>query len=158
MKTLWLLRHAKAVAHGTMPDHERTLEPRGQRDATRLGRHWLERHGRPDVIVASPAARALATARLFAEAVGYGLEGIRIDARIYESSPRILLDIVEATDDAFDGLMLVGHNPEFTELAHRFDPDITNMPTCAVATLQFDVETWGALHKAKPSRSRLEHP
>ena len=75
-RTLWLLRHAKAVTDPPPggSDHDRVLAPRGRRDASALGRLFAG-HGEglgpdlkgvppPAVALVSPAARTAQTADL----------------------------------------------------------------------------------------------
>ncbi|MNR21996.1 hypothetical protein D3C85_1389280 [compost metagenome] len=54
--------------------------------------------------------------------------------------------------------MIVGHNPEFTELAHRLSREITRMPTCAVAQFTFDGAPWSAIAGVKPVSTSLDYP
>jgi phosphohistidine phosphatase len=53
-------------------------------------------------------------------------------------------------------VMLFGHNPELTELAHRLSSKITRMPTCAVAEFTFDAKSWANTGEDKPTKVTLE--
>ncbi len=67
MKTLHLLRHAwSSRDDASLPDRERPLEARGERDAARMSKRWSQRIEKPELILSSPAVRALATARIIA--------------------------------------------------------------------------------------------
>ena len=54
--------------------------------------------------------------------------------------------------------MLFGHDPEFTDLAHRFSGKITRMPTCAVARFTFDAPSWSAAASQRPVTAVLDYP
>ena len=54
--------------------------------------------------------------------------------------------------------MLVGHNPEFTDLAHRLSSEITDMPTCAVAEFSFDTKAWSDVGDVMPAKAVLDFP
>ena len=54
--------------------------------------------------------------------------------------------------------MLFGHDPEFTDLAHRFSGKITRMPTCAVARFTFDAPSWSAAASQTPVTAALDYP
>ncbi len=54
--------------------------------------------------------------------------------------------------------MLFGHNPEFTELAHRLSSEITHMPTCAIAEFTFNAKSWSNVGKAKVAKVALDYP
>ena len=62
MKILLILRHAKSSwDHPGLRDHDRPLNPRGRRDAPRMGRFLVERDLVPERIVSSTAVRARTT-------------------------------------------------------------------------------------------------
>ena len=153
MKTLFLVRHAKSSRDDpSLPDRERPLNDRGLHDAPMMGQRLNKSGAKPDQLVSSPALRALTTAQLIADEIGYPRRDIVIDDRLYASSPERLLAVIRALDDAHGRVMLFGHNPEFAELAHRLAPEITGMPTCAVAEIGFDTDAWtdiGVLDAAK---------
>jgi phosphohistidine phosphatase len=132
MKTLFLIRHAKSSwGDPNLPDRSRPLEARGERAVANMGKRLSQRHVRPDLIVSSPAVRALSTARVIATA-------------------DVQIAVIEALDAAVGCVMLVGHNPEFTELVHRSSSEITGMPTCAVAEFEFKVKTWKGIGRTRP--------
>src|SRR6184192_1474294 len=63
MKTLFLIRHAKSSWDDTaLPDKDRPLSDRGRRDAPKMGKRLAKRDVKPDLILSSPARRALTTA------------------------------------------------------------------------------------------------
>ena len=159
MKTLYLLRHAKSSWDDTsLPDRERPLEPRGERDAARMSKRWSQLHEKPDLIMSSPAARALATAKFVAQGLDYKTKNIAVDDRLYAATQDTLIAVIEALDDRLDCVMLVGHNPGFTELAHHFDSRITHMPTCALANFRFEAELWAGIGRTRPSRTIFDSP
>jgi len=159
MKTLYLLRHAKSSWDDTsLPDRDRPLEARGERDATRMSRRWSTQHGKLDLIMSSPAVRALATAKVIAAGLEYKLRDITVDDRLYAATVDALIAVVEALDDKLARVMLVGHNPGFTELAHHFDSAITHMPTCAIAEFKFDAKSWVGIGQARPAHTTFDSP
>jgi phosphohistidine phosphatase len=80
------------------------------------------------------------------------------DSRLYAASPEILVEIIGALDDGLACVMVVGHNPELTDLAHRFSAEITDMPTGAVAAFDFDVAAWSEMGDAEPVGMRFDYP
>ena len=69
MKTLFLIRHAKSSWEYTaLPDKDRPLNDRGKRDAPKMGKRLAKRDVTPDLILSSPARRALTTAEIRQEA------------------------------------------------------------------------------------------
>jgi len=159
MKTLFLIRHAKSSRDDpSLPDRNRPLNDRGLHDAPMMGRRLGRSGVKPDLLVSSPALRALTTAQLVADAIGYPREDIAIEDSIYESSPERLLAIIRGLVGKLDCVMVFGHNPEFAGLAHRLAPEITEMPTCAVAELHFDTNAWTDIGVLDPAKVKLDTP
>ena len=159
MKTLFLVRHAKSSRDDpTLPDRDRPLDDRGRRDAPRMGKRLAKRDVKPDLLLSSPALRALTTAQLIADEIGFKRKDIAVDDRLYASSPDDLLAVIRALDNKLDRVMLFGHNPEFSELAHRLSSDIVDMPTSAVAEYNFDTKAWSDVGEIEPVKAILDYP
>ena len=159
MKTLFLVRHAKSSRDDpSLPDRGRPLDDRGKQDAPMMGKRLARRDVKPDLLVSSPALRALTTAQLIAGELGYQRKNIVVDDRLYASSPDDLLAVIRALDKKLDRVMLFGHNPEFTDLAHRLSSEIIDMPTCAVAEFSFDTKEWSDVGDVMPAKAALDFP
>ena len=159
MKTLFLVRHAKSSRDDpSLPDRDRPLDDRGKQDAPMMGKRLVKRDVKPDLLISSPALRALTTAQLIAEEVGYKRKDIVVDNRLYARSPDDLLAVIRALDKKLDRVMLVGHNPEFTDLAHRLSSEIIDMPTSAVAEFNFDTKAWSDVGEVGPVKAALDYP
>ena len=159
MKTLFLIRHAKSSRDDpTLPDKDRPLNERGMRDASRVGEHLAKRDATPDLILSSPARRALTTAEIVARRLDYRLKEIVVDDRLYAGTPDDLLAVIHELDDKAKRVMLFGHNPELTELAHRLSGKITDMATSAVAEFAFDGKSWSIVGQQAPARAALHDP
>ena len=159
MKTLFLVRHAKSSRDDpALADRERPLNDRGMRDAPRMGERLAARDVRPDLILSSPAVRALATAKIIAGRLGYEVEDIVVDERLYAAAPDDLLAVVRELGGEAKRVMLFGHNPELAELAHRLSGEVTEMPTCAVAEFSYDAKSWSAVGTQEPAKVTLHRP
>src|SRR4030095_15853185 len=159
MKTLFLIRHAKSSRDDpTLADKDRPLNERGKRDATKVGKRLAKLRVKPDSILSSPAARALKTAKIIAKKLDYKRRNIVVDDRLYAVEADELLVVIRELKNEVGRVMLVGHNPEMTELAHRLSSKITNMPTCAVAEFTFDATSSSRGGKDKPVKVALDYP
>ena len=159
MKKLFLVRHAKSSKDDpALPDKERPLNNRGMHDAPKMGNRLAKCDVKVDLVVSSPALRAVTTAELIARELGYKASNIVIDERLYDSSPAELLKVIRELGEKPKRLMLFGHNPEFTDLARRLSNDITDMPTCAVAEFDFDIKSWSEVGMQEPNKVRLYSP
>jgi phosphohistidine phosphatase len=111
MRTLIVLRHAKAAHIPGLADRERPLTERGRRDAHRVGETLAGMDLRPDLVLCSPATRTRQTAEL-------ALPGadITFEPAIYEAYPDELLTLLRGCGPEVRTLILVGHNPGVHEL------------------------------------------
>jgi len=159
MKTLFLIRHAKSSwDNPELPDKERPLNDRGRRDAPKMGERLAKRDVKPDLILSSPAVRALSTAEIIAEKLDYRRKDIVVTERLYAAEVDDLLDVIHQLGDKLERVMLFGHNPEFTELAHRLSGEIAHLPTCAVAEFSFDAKSWAKIETIRPAEILLDYP
>ena len=114
-RKLVLLRHAKS-AWPDVPDHERPLARRGQRDAPVMGR-WLRAAGYlPDQVLCSTARRARETWQLAQAGLG-ATPPASFDDGVYQGSASQLLDLIRGANPAARTLLVVGHDPAMPELA-----------------------------------------
>jgi len=111
MKTLYLLRHAKSSwDDASLTDRERPLAPRGERDAAQMSKRLSQLRVQPDLILSSPAARALATAKIVAKGLDGKTTKITPVDRLYAATRDTLIAVIEALDDQLGHVLLVGHN------------------------------------------------
>jgi phosphohistidine phosphatase len=143
-KMLFLVRHAKSSWKDVgLADRERPLSGRGKRDAPRIGALLARRFPCPEILVTSPAVRAVQTAEAMAVALGREPDDFLVDTRIYDAGPEELIEAIRRFDDRARHAMLVGHNPALTELASRLaGRDLGNVPTCGVVIFNLATDTW----------------
>ena len=160
MHQLFVFRHAKSSwKDPSLADRDRPLNKRGKRDAPEMGRRLAARGGAPDLIVSSPATRALATARIIAAAVGYPADRIREDERLYLASPAEILEAIRDLEDGYERVFLFGHNPGLTELVNELsEPAVDNVPTCGVVELRLAVDRWADLSRDTVQRASIDTP
>ncbi len=144
MKTLILIRHAKSSwKDSSLRDRERPLNKRGKRDAPAMGRQLSDAALLPDLIVSSPAVRAIKTARKIAKAVGHDRNRITIREEVYMGGVDSLLALIQGLDEQATRVYLVGHNPDLTDLATRLaGAALADIPTCGIAVLEFPCASW----------------
>jgi phosphohistidine phosphatase len=161
-RRLVVLRHAKSAYPPGVVDHDRPLAQRGVVDAQAAGSWLRDNIGLPDHVVVSTARRARGTWTLAAGRLGYiGAAGydadspgpLTIDPRVYEASPRTLLEVVRELPDRVATAVLVGHNPGcellVDLLAGERDEEAARAigmkyPTSGIAVLEHDLP-WAVL-------------
>jgi phosphohistidine phosphatase len=159
MKTLFLVRHAKSSRDDPgLSDKERPLNGRGMRDAPKMGARLAKQDVKPDLMLSSPAVRARTTAELIAKKLDYKIKDIVLDERLYAATPGDVLDVIHELGDKPKCVMVFGHNPELSQLATRLAEKDTDMPTCAVVELAYDIKSWSLVGGDKASKVTLYEP
>jgi phosphohistidine phosphatase len=159
-KELLLVRHAKSSWDDPyLDDHDRPLNDRGLRNAPEMG---VRLHGcivRPDLWISSTALRAITTAEILAEQIGFPQNQIQRSQDLYHASATELQEFIAGLDDAIGSAILFGHNPGMTTLvSNLYGLPIENLPTCGVVHLQFNENTWSAVSSAPPARAYFDFP
>ncbi|MCW8931983.1 MAG: histidine phosphatase family protein [Gammaproteobacteria bacterium] len=167
VKELLLLRHGKSDWRVNVADYYRPLKKRGHRNAKQMGKWLVKQELIPDLLISSPALRALDTARNICKAMQLPLDSIQIDKRIYGADSSALHQILSETPYPIQKIMLIGHNPALEEFLISLVPDIQIppdgklMPTATLAYLQlnqkFDLK-WGSLNKNNLICYKLQRP
>lgn len=166
MHRVMLLRHAKSAWDdaGTA-DRARPLNRRGERAAAAIGRAIAELHLMPDLILVSPARRAMQT--LAALAPLAPSTRIETPEALYLADAETLLQTLRELPEQVGGVLLIGHNPGLHELAVLLastaaeTPDarrlVQGFPTAALAEFTFG-RCWRDLGPRKATLVRFLAP
>ena len=159
-KELLVVRHAKSCWDDPyLDDHDRPLNERGLRNAPEMGKRLQGRGILPEVWISSTALRAITTAEILAEQIGFPQNQIQRSQDLYHASATDLQEFIARLDDAIGSAILFGHNPGMTSLvANLYGLPIGNVPTCGVVHLQFNENTWFATSSAPPVRAYFDFP
>lgn len=140
---LLVMRHAKSDWSAQyVLDHDRPLASRGIKAAKRMGRFLTAVGHAPCLTLASSAVRARTTAELAAEA---GCWECTIEARgeLYATTATEIVKLVREEAEATDGtLLIVGHEPNCSELIQLLTGAAVRMPTAATARLSLLGKKW----------------
>lgn len=141
MKQIFLVRHAKSDWNNSeIKDIERPLNDRGYSNANQMSKAFKYM---PDLIISSPAIRAISTALIFARNINYDSNKIQIKKELYESSVKDYLSVIHQLNDQYDTIMLFAHNPTISNVAETLVKALPmEMPTCAIAGISFDCSKW----------------
>ena len=135
---LYLVRHADAgdAALWEGDDAERPLSKKGRRQAKALARLLKDLGLRVDAVITSPLVRAVQTAKPIAKATGVEL---LTDERLgYEFGKPELSAIVKQVGTGMERVVLVGHDPGFTEVATLLAGTEISMAKGALARIDLD--------------------
>jgi len=151
MRTLYLIRHAKSSwGNPGLRDFDRPLNERGLHDAPKMAQLLVSQGLPPDLLVSSPAKRALTTALFFAEAFKIDPGDLQREPNIYEASTHEIQRIISALPDSALTVALFGHNPTFTDVANQFTTEtafIENVPTCGIVKINSTADSWKAFYE-----------
>ncbi|MFH0736097.1 MAG: phosphohistidine phosphatase SixA [bacterium] len=160
MKNLILIRHAKSNQNiSSVSDKERPLNARGKKAAPFMAEYIKKKGVRFDLLISSPAERAYSTAKKFADIFEYNRKEIKIVEELYGAAIHEILDVIHAIDDKHNCVALVGHNPDLTQFNnYMVDTFIDNIPTCGIASLEFDINSWKDIEQGVGKLLFFEYP
>jgi phosphohistidine phosphatase len=132
-----LLRHAHAGDPGAWagPDATRPLSDKGRDQSDRLGRFLAGIHFRPDVVLTSPRLRASETAEIVA---GHLRMAVETDDRLGDGLDLVTLDEILADHGSPRSSVLVGHDPDFSDVVSALCGAEVAMRKGALARIEAD--------------------
>lgn len=162
MKTLYLVRHSNAASlKEKTDDFTRKLTKKGKQNAKQMAQQFADSDPSVDLIISSPATRALETARIYAKALGYNDIDILLYEQIYEQEggAESMLKLLHAIDNSRGSAMIVGHEPLLstfaTFLRRTFKEEL---PENSVVHFDFNNRTWDKISKGRGVVKSFEFP
>ena len=71
--------------------------------------------------------------------------------RLYTFNYKNVFDFIETIDNNYSEVVLVGHNPAFTDISNYFyENKILNLPTARWFSLKFESDNWSDIINLKP--------
>ncbi|MFZ4659693.1 MAG: SixA phosphatase family protein [Caldilineaceae bacterium] len=150
MKTLSIIRHAKAVAPEEAPnDFERPLTKRGQKDAIQLGQILAALSPEIDWLISSPAVRTRETTELITKTRTY-TKPIQWAESAYLAEADQWLALLKQAPPEAQHIAIVGHNPGLSDLVAGLAAGAAthlnfNLPTAAIAHLELEIFWWNQI-------------
>lgn len=138
-KKLYIIRHAKAEEHSfSKSDFERHLISKGKERAERIA---LELAGELQIdeqtlFISSTANRALETAHIFADILGYSSAAIQLERDIYEAHHRDILKVINSVPSSFQKVLVFGHNPGLSDLVDYLTDRPVDLKTANIAIIE----------------------
>ena len=152
-KSLYLLRHAKAIAGGILgSDSDRSLSEKGVRDAIKLARKLAKKRLLLDLILMSPSVRTISTGQIISSELHTPHSHLVINENLYAAEALDLLKVISRISNKIDQLMIVGHNPGLMNLASLLAGKPLSMTTCSLIKFSFEFEDWHAIFTERASK------
>jgi len=141
MKVLILFRHGKSdwSAEGAS-DFNRPLNSRGIRETLEQAQRLLREGYRPDGILSSPAIRAWHTAHLIAQVVSLPHAQVKPVQEFYEGDREAIYQAIADLPSAWKEVLLVGHNPLWSELASAWSGNPIELRTAEAVGFSLPAE------------------
>ncbi len=145
MKTLLLMRHAKSSwKNSKLPDKERPLNRRGEKDAPKMSELLQEKELFPQVILTSTALRCRETASVLLQNCCEELTLQAIEA-LYMAEPPAIIDALVHAPEQADRVMVIGHNPGLESLLQQLTGEVESLPTASVVYMELSIQRWADL-------------
>ena len=146
MKELVILRHAKSNSEYSVDDIDRPLSIAGIDRVVKISKKRRTFFKNTDIVLSSPANRALHTAQLMMRELDYDYNKLIVDRKLYTYLTDDLIDYVHGLNNTWNKVILVGHNPAFTELVNHFSEEkIMYLRTAGLAKITFESDDWKSL-------------
>jgi phosphohistidine phosphatase len=150
MKDLILIRHAETEKNrDNLLDFDRRLTSDGLAISRQMADRLYNRGVYPDLIISSPAVRAVQTAEIFAGRFNYSTADISKQTILYESYEMAsFINVIKATEPRIKTMFMVGHNPTFTQLAGYLCREFKNsIAKTGIVGIRFPADDWSNLNE-----------
>ena len=127
IRTLVLLRHAKAETPGDTLDYERPLTDKGRSDADAAGSWLADAKLVPGLVLCSPATRTRQTWHGVAVAMAQAAPEapaaeVHYEPGLYEGGRTEVIDLLRAVPDEVATVLVIGHNPTMSDVSALLTP------------------------------------
>ena len=152
MKTITFLRHSKSSWDYNLDDIDRPLNNSGVVKIKKVAELSKVQFINSDIIFSSSAARAIHTSLILTRCLSINSNRISICEDLYTFKFNEVLNFINKIENKYSEVVLVGHNPAYTEISNYFSENkILNLPTARWFSIKFDSNSWSDILKLKPT-------
>lgn len=146
MKSVTFIRHAKSSWENNLPDRDRPLKERGVEDAMLVAKHFKGLYISHDLIVSSPANRAISTYDIFNYVLDTKSISLNVIESLYDFEGSAVKTELTKLSNSFSSVMLFGHNFALTKMANQLSNTIIDhVPTSGLFRIEFNINLWSQL-------------
>lgn len=159
-RKLFIIRHGKSSWDNQgLDDFDRPLAERGIRSATDMAHRLNDLGLVPELILSSPANRALNTALIMSKIWGLEASTLQIHDPIYMAYISEIEQIVAEVPSEIRHLAIFGHNPTFTMYANIFlEEPLDNLPTAGVVIVTLETKGWERIGRSHVKGTYFDYP
>ena len=152
MKQITFLRHSKSSWDYNLDDIDRPLNNSGVAKIKKVAESSKAQFVNSDIIFSSSATRAIHTSLILTRSLSINSNRISICEDLYTFEFNEVLNFVNKIENKYSEVVLVGHNPAYTEISNYFSENkILNLPTARWFSIKFDSNSWSDILKLKPT-------
>lgn len=159
-RRLLIIRHGKSSWDNEgLDDIDRPLAERGIRAANDMAQRLKDMGIAPDLMLSSPASRALNTALIMSRVWELEPNSLQIHDSLYDAYVSEINQVVSGTPDAILNLAIFGHNPAFTQYANHFlEEPLDNLPTAGVVIVTLEAADWKDMGRTHVKKTFVDYP
>ena len=159
-RRLFIIRHGKSSwDHQGLDDIDRPLAERGIRNAAEMARRLQEKGMVPELLLSSPACRALNTALIMLRNWHLEPAKLQIHDNLYDAFLKEIEQVVATVPSKVTQLAIFGHNPSFTMYPNQFlDEPLDNLPTAGVVVVTLESEKWKGIGRKQVKETYVDYP
>ena len=151
MKKITFLRHSKSSWDYNLDDIDRPLNNFGIMKIKKVAELSKDQFFNSDIIFSSSAARAIHTSLILTRCLSINSNRISICEDLYTFEFNEVLNFVNKIENKYSEVVLVGHNPAYTEISNYFSENkILNLPTARWFSMKFNSDSWSDIFNLKP--------
>ena len=151
MKTITFLRHSKSSWDTNLEDIDRPLNDIGVKKIKKVAKLSNDQFSNCEIIFSSSANRAIHTSLILTRELSIKSDKIRVCEDLYTFNFKVVFDFITKIENVYSNVVLVGHNPAYTEISNHFSENkILNLPTARWFSMKFDSNTWSDILMLKP--------
>tara|TARA_A100001015_G_scaffold144675_1_gene160512 strand:- start:4674 stop:5162 length:489 start_codon:yes stop_codon:yes gene_type:complete len=151
MKVITFLRHSKSSWDYDILDMHRPLSSVGIEKIKKTSISSKDQFISSEIIFTSSANRALYTSILLSKNLSINYSKIKICDKLYTFNSSEVMEFIKNIDNIYSNVVLVGHNPAYTEISNYFSENkILNLPTARWFSLKFISDNWSDIIDLKP--------
>ena len=152
MKTITFLRHSKSSWDYILEDIDRPLNEVGIEKIKKVAESSKHQFINSDIIFSSTANRAIHTCLILTRQLSITNNKVRLSEDLYTFNHFEVFDFIKKIEDKYSQVVLVGHNPAYTEISNYISENkILNLPTARWFSMKFDSNKWSDILKLKPT-------
>lgn len=159
-RRLIIIRHGKSSWDNQgLDDIDRPLAERGILNSAEMAKRLLEKGMVPELILSSPASRALNTALIMSRNWKLEPGKLQIHDPLYDAFTEEIKQVVATAPPEITKLAIYGHNPSFTAYANSFlDKPLDNLPTAGVVIVTLESKGWSRIGRKEVKETYVDYP